>query len=165
MNFSQVEAEIYRSGAPTEQNLSFLKTLGLKTIVCLSNDCVDEILLSFTEERSINILNIGDSMQDNFGESSTVSEGVVTGALNVIISQVNLPALVMCKSGRNQTGCVVGCLRKLQKWSMISIFEEYRRFAGTKMQQQYEQFIELFDTDLVTLSNVNTPSFLNFEGK
>lgn len=49
-------------------------------------------------------------------------------------------------------GVVVGCLRKLKRWSLISIYEEYRRFSGTKMQQQYEQFIELFDIDLVVES-------------
>ena len=53
-------------------------------------------------------------------------------------------------------GVVVGCLRKLQRWSTMSIFEEYRRFACGGLTQQYnlshqrqEQFMELFDTDLV----------------
>ena len=49
------------------------------------------------------------------------------------------------------TGVIIGCLRKLQKWSLISIFEEYRRFSGSKFQQEYEQFIELFDTDLIEI--------------
>ena len=43
----------------------------------------------------------------------------------------------------------------------MSIFEEYRRFAGytgSKVQRQHEQFIELFDTDLVPLSPFS-PSF------
>ena len=48
-------------------------------------------------------------------------------------------------------GTVVGCFRKLQRWSLTSIFEEYRRYAGSKVRILNEQFIELFDTDLVRI--------------
>ena len=51
-------------------------------------------------------------------------------------------------------GAVVGCYRKLRKWSLVSIFEEYRRFVGytsSYSQQHHEQFIELFDNDLVAI--------------
>ena len=45
-------------------------------------------------------------------------------------------------------------MRRIQKWSLLSIFEEYRRFAGVKLQlqQPIEQFIEIFDID--SFSNV-----------
>jgi tyrosine-protein phosphatase OCA1 len=56
-------------------------------------------------------------------------------------------------------GAVVGCLRKIQQWHLSSIFEEYRRFAGSKVRLQNEQFIELFDTDLVTIPP-NPPAWL-----
>ena len=56
-------------------------------------------------------------------------------------------------------GAVVGCLRKIQGWHLSSIFEEYRRFAGSKVRLQNEQFIELFDTDLVTIP-ANPPSWV-----
>lgn len=62
-----------------------------------------------------------------------------------------------------ETGVIVGCLRKLQRWSFLSIFEEYRRFAGqqyVQQHQQHEQFVELFDTDLVLLSDDSVPSFM-----
>lgn len=31
------------------------------------------------------------------------------------------------------SGTVIGCLRKLQRWNLTSIFEEYRRYAGSKV--------------------------------
>jgi hypothetical protein len=43
------------------------------------------------------------------------------------------PLLVHCTKGTHRTGCVVGCLRKLEGWSLTPIFDEYRRFAGTKV--------------------------------
>lgn len=34
---------------------------------------------------------------------------------------------------QHRIGCLVGCLRKIQRWSMTSIFDEYRKFADTKV--------------------------------
>jgi hypothetical protein len=44
----------------------------------------------------------------------------------------NHPVLIHCNKGKHRTGCLVGCYRKVQKWSMTAIFEEYRRFAHPK---------------------------------
>lgn len=46
---------------------------------------------------------------------------------------------------------VIGCLRRLQNWNLNSVVNEYRSFAGPKTRYVNEQFIELFDIDLVTI--------------
>ena len=46
---------------------------------------------------------------------------------------------------QHRAGCLVGCLRKLQHWSLMSIFDEYQRFAGKTVRIADQQFIELFD--------------------
>ncbi|KAJ1497059.1 tyrosine-protein phosphatase required for protection against superoxide stress (By similarity) [Coelomomyces lativittatus] len=66
-----------------------------------------------------------------------------------MLDKARYPLIIMCNLGRHRTGTVVGCFRKLQKWNLTSIFEEYRRYAGSKVRIMNEQFIELFDTDLV----------------
>ena len=43
------------------------------------------------------------------------------------------PLLIHCTKGTHRTGCVVGCLRKLEEWSLTSIFDEYQRYAGNKV--------------------------------
>ena len=72
---------------------------------------------------------------------------------------------MICSSGIHQTGALVGCLRKLQYWNLTSILVEVSFFIEIKyLLCQYksyachrstrfgdEQFIELFDVDLVTL--------------
>ena len=60
-----------------------------------------------------------------------------------------LTFLTFWKKKKHRTGCMVGCLRKVQKWSITSIFDEYRRFAGTKVRTLDQQFIELFSQDIV----------------
>ena len=49
------------------------------------------------------------------------------------------------KNVQHRTGCVVGCLRKLQRWCLTSVFDEYQRFAAAKARVSDLRFIELFD--------------------
>jgi len=91
---------------------------------------------------------------------ASFSEESVVEALNFILNPNNYPLAIMCNLGRHRTGMIVGCLRKLQRWNLTSIFDEYRRYAGSKVRLLNEQFIELFDTDLVNLP-ANHPKWLN----
>ena len=50
-----------------------------------------------------------------------------------------------------QVGTLVGCLRRQQQWSLVSTLDEYRSFAAPTPRVFCEQFVELWDTDLVTL--------------
>lgn len=70
-------------------------------------------------------------------------------AIRVVIDSRNLPILVHCNRGKHRTGCVVGCIRKLQNWSLTSIFDEYRRFASPKARALDQQLIELYNLETV----------------
>lgn len=48
----------------------------------------------------------------------------------------------------------VGCLRKYQHWSLTAIFDEYRRFAGSKARFLDQQFIEMFHIDVPRIVSV-----------
>lgn len=52
---------------------------------------------------------------------------------------------------QHRTGCVVGCLRKLQKWCLSSVFDEYQRFAAAKARVCDLRFMELFDASSMKL--------------
>ena len=58
---------------------------------------------------------------------------MVVNALKLVFDVSNLPMLIMCDEGSNRTGIVVACFRKKQKWNLSSIFEEYRRYDGPKV--------------------------------
>eukprot|EP01135_Chromosphaera_perkinsii_P011411 Nk52_evm56s2391 gene=Nk52_evmTU56s2391 len=89
-----------------------------------------------------------------------VSEELIKEALELVLDVSSHPVMVSCTSGIHQTGTFVGCLRKLQGWNMASIFHEYRMYAGSKSRYINEQFIELFDLDLVTLPQQLPPFFV-----
>ena len=89
-----------------------------------------------------------------------VSEELIKEGLEMILDASRLPLVIMCHTGQNETSILVGCLRILQNWSFSAISSEYRSFTGTKGRYQAEQFIEVFDSDLINLPLV-LPSWLN----
>ena len=74
--------------------------------------------------------------------------------------------------GKHRTGCLVGCLRKVQvfsvpsahthcqNWSHASICNEYQRFAQPKARALDQQFIELFDISAVRVCPSHQPPWL-----
>ena len=137
--------------------------MGLKNVIVLSDDDVDENFACFLDDCGIQLICIGNSGM----LLQPITEETVIQALRILVNKSNYPILITCKTGKTLTGAVIACLRKLQRWSFISIFDEYRRIAGhsgSKLQQQHEQFIEQFDTDLVTCTE-SAPSFLIFESQ
>lgn len=66
----------------------------------------------------------------------------------------------MCNQGRHRTGTVIGCLRKLQRWNLASIFEEYRRHAGAKVRVLNEQ-VSVTHCNLFILRGESRPNPAN----
>ena len=147
-NFGMVENDLYRSAQPTELNFAFLEKLHLRSVICLAPDELTEPLSAWLGDQRIQLIHLGEDV----GKRSPwkpVSEETVLEGLHVLLDRTSYPTLVMCNLGRHRTGMLIGCLRKLQGWSLTAILEEYRRYAGPKFRTLNEQFIELFDTDLV----------------
>ncbi len=88
-----------------------------------------------------------------------ITEDVVTDSLKIIADNGNYPILIICKTGRFLTGVTIACLRKLQKWSYVSIYEEYRRYSLGRIQSQHEEFIEMYDSELIDIKE-SSPLFL-----
>ncbi|KAH6581064.1 hypothetical protein BASA60_002624 [Batrachochytrium salamandrivorans] len=114
-NFNMVTAGIYRSAFPKKRNFPFLKKLGLRSILTLILEDYPDQNRKFLDDNNIRLFQFG-----------------VAGNK---ISEIT----------HHRTGCLVGCLRKIQHWSMTSIFDEYRRFSHPKSRSMDQQFIELFD--------------------
>ena len=64
----------------------------------------------------------------------------------LILISVHSNLLLACfLSVQHRTGCLVGCFRKLQRWCLTSVFDEYQRFAAAKARVTDQRFMELFD--------------------
>jgi tyrosine-protein phosphatase SIW14 len=80
-----------------------------------------------------------------------IPQDKITAALITILDRRNHPMLIHCNKGKHRTGCLIGCLRKLQQWSLTTIFDEYRRFSVPKSRSMDQEFIELYSENLVWL--------------
>ncbi|XBH69266.1 hypothetical protein VPH35_097199 [Triticum aestivum] len=170
LNFAMVDQGVYRSGFPDASNLPFLETLRLRSVLlvhgyvhtyvllrgggdvilirvdfsrCLCPEPYPEANQEFLRARGIRLFQLGiDGSKEPF---VSIPEDTIREALKVVLDTRNHPVLIHCKRGKHRTGCVVGCLRKLQRWCLTSVFDEYQRFAAAKARVSDLRFIELFD--------------------
>lgn len=142
-----VEDGLYRSGQPSELSFPFLEKLRLKSIIWLAPEdpnpqlCVRAPTAAsgdpgLTCSHSINFLADQDVKLHHLGVENAVqydgaiTEEVVLSSLSLLLVPASLPLLVMCNLGRHRTGTVIGVFRRLQRWNLTSILEEYRRCVG-----------------------------------
>uniref|UniRef100_A0A0E0LYI2 diphosphoinositol-polyphosphate diphosphatase n=1 Tax=Oryza punctata TaxID=4537 RepID=A0A0E0LYI2_ORYPU len=156
LNFAMVDHGVYRSGFPDVSNLPFVESLRLRSVLCLCPEPYPEANQEFLRAHGIRLFQFGidGSKELGFGTENrcclqepfvNIPEDRIREALKVVLDVTNHPVLIHCKRGKHRTGCVVGCLRKLQRWCLTSIFDEYQRFAAAKARVSDLRFMELFD--------------------
>ncbi|SCV05384.1 LANO_0H06304g1_1 [Lachancea nothofagi CBS 11611] len=147
-NFSHIVGEIYRSSFPRPENFPFLQnSIKLKSIMVLIPEDYPQENLDFMSQAKIKLFQIG--MSGNKEPFVNIPSDLLTSALEVAINPENHPILIHCNRGKHRTGCLVGCIRRLQNWSLTMIFDEYRRFAFPKARALDQQFIEMYDEEKI----------------
>ncbi|XP_074307460.1 inositol diphosphatase DSP4-like [Silene latifolia] len=142
-NFAMVDNGIFRSGFPDLTNLPFLQTLGLRSVIYLCPEPYPKAITEFLEANGVHLFQYAIEMcKEPF---VNIPPDMIREAMKITLDTRNHPVLIHCKGGKHRTGCLVGCLRKLQKWCLSSIFDEYQRFAGVKARISDQRFIEMFD--------------------
>ncbi|XP_044952153.1 probable tyrosine-protein phosphatase DSP2 [Hordeum vulgare subsp. vulgare] len=144
LNFGMVDDGVFRSGFPDAANFRFLASLNLRSVVYLCPEPYPEQSARFLGRSGIKLHHFG--IQGRKEPFVDIPEEMIREALKVILDVRNHPVLIHCKRGKHRTGCVVGCLRKLQKWRLSSVFDEYLHFAAAKARKTDQRFMELFDT-------------------
>ncbi|KAJ2777063.1 tyrosine-protein phosphatase siw14 [Coemansia javaensis] len=142
-NFAMVCPYVYRSGMPKKRHFAFLQRLRLRSVLTLILEDYPPLNSRFLEQQGIRLFQFG--VAGNKEPFADIPEDVMVQALLVLLDRRNHPVLIHCNKGKHRTGCLVGCLRKLQEWSHTSIFDEYRRYSAPKSRSMDQQFIELFD--------------------
>ncbi|KAF3552587.1 hypothetical protein DY000_02003541, partial [Brassica cretica] len=100
--------------------------------------------LKFLEANNIKLFQFG--IEGKTDPPTPMPKDTVLDALKVLVDVRNHPILIHCKAGKHRTGCLVGCLRKVQRWCLSSVLEEYQKNAGLKWRQRDLNFIEAFHT-------------------
>ncbi|KAG2225497.1 hypothetical protein INT45_010324 [Circinella minor] len=157
LNFAMVAPGVYRSGHPNRQNFSFLRKLGLRTIMYFAMEDYPPEMQHFIQHEGLEVFHY--KMEGNKEPFIELNPEDITDALTKLLDEKNHPVLIHCLKGKHRIGCLVGCLRKIQRWSMTSIFDEYRKFADTKVLADQE-FIETFDHEQVHYDPKYQPEWL-----
>jgi tyrosine-protein phosphatase SIW14 len=157
-NFTLVSGHIYRSGFPRRKHHPFLQQIGLRSILTLVLEDYPDGNLAWMEKASVRLYQFG--VAGNKEPFVDIPEDVIADALAVLLDRRNHPILIHCNKGKHRIGCLVGCLRKIQHWSLVSIFDEYKRFTGAKVREADLEFIETFDAAVTPGEGSRRPSWL-----
>ncbi|KAL6567087.1 hypothetical protein OROMI_015491 [Orobanche minor] len=156
-NFSAVvDKLIYRSAFPEPCNFSFLESLQLRSVIIQSFGCLPSLdcsylcsgrfpkeNLQFLQSNNIKLFQLGIDGKDE--ETFAIPANAITNALKILNDEKNYPLLIHCKAGMHRTGCLVGGLRKLHKWCLAPILEEYKKFAGKRSREIDLKFLTEYD--------------------
>lgn len=159
-------------------NLSFLETLGLKTVIFVGGQepskffkeffercCIEWYVVKTAEVTStLDPLNLAGSKRDNEINSNKSPQKLakVSYELNdnddlmLIKSTCLIKAFKLLLDTQNhntllvdKTSIVVGILRKIQKWNISSIVNEYRLFTGKNSNYFAETFLEIINVRII----------------
>jgi len=133
---------VFRSAYPTKKNAAFLLKIGIRSVIYLCQEEYSRQMVQFYEQNQVTVFQHG--VSGNKEPFVDISDAMIHTALQRLLDVRNHPVLIHCNQGKHRTGSLVGCLRALNRWSMTAIFDEYRRFAGSKSRRADQQFIELF---------------------
>ncbi|CAL9759491.1 unnamed protein product [Musa acuminata subsp. burmannicoides] len=142
-NFGIVDRGIYRSGFPAANNFRFLEGLKLRSIVYLCPEPYPEVNTEFVRSHGIRLFQF--AIEGSKEPTVALPKDTIMMALRILLDVRNHPILIHCKKGKHRTGCLVGCFRKLQKWPLSSVFEEYNHYAASKARPSDLAFISNFD--------------------
>eukprot|EP00760_Papus_ankaliazontas_P033518 PhM_4_TR637/c0_g1_i1/m.1986/K18045/SIW14, OCA3; tyrosine-protein phosphatase SIW14 len=157
--FGQVEPDVYRCGIPSEPHTAYLRSLRLKTIVLLTHEKVVASVRRDVLDLTPNVVALGEQHWTSCPPSSSssascvpVGDDFVKDALELVLDVTKHPLLLVCGTYGRTSNLVVACLRRLQRWSMNSIFSEMETYVpgASSSEMHLMQWVEAWDPSLVT---------------
>lgn len=174
-NFALVAEGIYRSAYPCDVNVAYLCHVGIKTIALLSIEALPNHVVVALQDplsgdtgnrggedgqspiRIIELASMRGWQLDSLNSGDDFSHIDVTRALDIAINTQWHPVLFACPTGEHQTSVVVGCMRRIQHWSLAAIFSECELFANLlpTVRTSVLSFIEAWLPESYTFSEVD----------
>lgn len=153
-----VEEGLHRGAHPSLKNMRFMRRLRLRTILSLIPEASGPArdLIEYCEAEGVRLIwHKVDKYNDGFAHTPRL----VADVLSNLIDARKLPLFLHCRDGSHNTGLVVMCLRRLQNWSLPTIYDEFTRYTkGNEISFKEQQFVESFHAK-VTIP-LETPRWL-----
>ncbi|KAL1409096.1 hypothetical protein Q8F55_005920 [Vanrija albida] len=132
---------LYRGSFPAARNASFLRRLGIKTLVCLRKKPLkdDEPLAVWAVKRGIDVQWVkAEKMTE---EKLGMERQEVGDVLKILLNPAAYPIYIADADGTSHTTLVVAALRKLQGWHRDCIMSEIFRFEPDHDDLPLESFM------------------------
>ncbi|WPG98278.1 Hypothetical protein R9X50_00106600 [Acrodontium crateriforme] len=147
-NYGSVEDScIFRSAFPQDRNITFLKLLDIKLVLCLVDTLPTETYKLWMSNNNINFSKINIATNKD-GQINTTWDSLCEAVL-LLMNPANYPIYIHCNQGKHRTGCVVACYRKVKRDPIEDIIAEYEAYAGTKARPGDIDLIRAFDPEAV----------------
>ncbi|QLQ79575.1 hypothetical protein HG537_0C02220 [Torulaspora globosa] len=158
LQFSLVQANLYRGSYPREINLPFLRTLNLKYILSLTPEPLvnDPVMAQFCAENKIQTVHI-ECLKDKKDKSKPkvkrkkkavpIEYDVVVECVKFLADARHYPCYMHCTNGELITSLVVACLRKLSYWGTVSILNEFLAY-NSSINIHERSFVENFNSEI-----------------
>ena len=124
LRFSLVEEGIFRGAYPSQINFRFLKRLQLCSVISL---LPEEPTEDFLEWCRANRVQCHHQRVNMFKDELMLTHERAAELLQLIVSADRQPVYLHCLDGVQVTGVIIMCLRKLQRWSMPPVSNEFAR--------------------------------------
>eukprot|EP00903_Cladosiphon_okamuranus_P008491 g8158.t1 len=159
--YSLIEPDLHRATTSLEvESFPFLSQLKLRSAINLSAEAIHDQAIQFFLDSGIAMLN--PRALESFEGPYDLWEEAAKESLELLLDADNHPMILLDSPTECESACLVGCLRRLQHWSMVAIHDEYHMM--TMRETWYstsQQFIERFDLDLVSLTANVPPWYRN----
>lgn len=152
LQFSIVNPCIYRGAFPREINYAFLRSLQLRYMVSLTPEPVPEThsLRQFCAQEGIELVHIpcgppgggGDKKVKRKKQAVPLEYSAVERCL-AFLRDADGASYIHCTNGELVTSLVIACLRKLSRWSTVSILNEFLAY-NSSINVHERSFIEGF---------------------
>jgi tyrosine-protein phosphatase SIW14 len=138
-NFHQVSERVYRGAQPTMEGFQALAKMGIKTVVDLRRDPEQfQAEQRMVEALGMKFLSVPMSMQ-------APSEEQIARVMQELNSNSG-PIFVHCHGGRDRTGTVIACYRKVHDaWDSQKALQE-ANLAGMRRDVGMRKYVRKFQT-------------------
>ena len=121
-NFGKINENYYRGSQPLAGQFTQLKTLGIKTVIDLRQDSVEQAS-EWARAAGLQYVNIPLTTKRAANEEQTKY------FLKLVNDQANWPVYVHCKGGRHRTGEMTAVYRITRDgWSADQAYEEMKKY-------------------------------------
>lgn len=154
IRYNRVQSTLARGGLPMTNNLSFLKLYHVNTIIGLTPKSIYEDYYDTNNQTLINFIKKNNITYLHFPTNSAVKDKgknreipitneQVIQILQIILQKDSGQVYLYCLNGGQIASLIIACLRKVQLWSNVSIFEEFICF-GQSANNNDRMFVQEF---------------------